>query len=108
MISTSRLRAGLVGDYVVFDKHGDLVDMEIPADIGPAGFLVSPVTDAVKQLEGGTVRSLDRDRLWSVDAIVLNRVVLRRMEDQELTAEELLTTVRELGYTWQVSPISAP
>lgn len=108
MISTSRLRETLVGDWVAFDREGRTIDLEIPKDIGPAALLVGPVTDAVKRIDGEAVRSLDREGMWAVEAIVLNRVVLRRLEDRELSAEDLLAAVRELGYSWQISPISSP
>jgi hypothetical protein len=108
VISTSRLIENLVGDYVAFDKGGEPIEIDIPKTIGPAAFLVAPVTDAVKRVEGDVVESLDRDELWLVEAIVLNRVVLRRLEDRGMSVEELLERVRDLGYRWQVSPISAP
>jgi hypothetical protein len=106
VISVSRLTASLVGDWVAFDRHGDTVDIEIPGSVGPAAFLVGPVTDAVKRLDGELVESLDRDRMWAVHAIVLNRAVLGRIEG-EMTVEELLAEVRELGYSWQISPVSS-
>jgi hypothetical protein len=107
-ISTSRLAANLRGDWVAFDKQGNPLEIEIPGDIGPAALLVAPVVDAVKRLDGESVESLDRDRLWLVEAIVLNRVVLRRIGKLEATAEDLLGVVREAGYSWQISPISSP
>lgn len=108
MISISRLRDGLVGDWVAFDEEGEPVDVEIPVSIGPAAILVNPVTDAVKRVEGDVVESLDRERMWLVEAIVLNRVVLHRLSDGEMAVGELLDVVRGLGYSWQVSPISSP
>lgn len=108
MISTSRLAASLRGNWVAFDKHGIPVEVDIPGDIGPAALLVSPVTDAVKRLDGDTVESLDRDQIWLVEAIVLNSVVLRRLGDLEATPEELLSAVRGAGYSWQISPFSSP
>lgn len=108
VISISWLRENLKGDWVAFDHHGAPVDVEIPATIGPAALLVTPVTDAVKRVRGGEVESLDRDQMWAVEAIVLNRVVLRRFEDGEMTTDELLAAVRDLGFSWQVSPISSP
>jgi hypothetical protein len=108
VISISRLAESIVGERVVFDKHGNPLDIEIPPEIGPAVLLVSPVTDAVKQDGGDGVESLDRDQMWLVDAIVLHRDVLGHLEDREMTAEDLLTAVGDAGYSWQVSPISAP
>ena len=84
------------------------MDVAIPADVGPAALLVTPVTDAVKRLDGDEVVSLDREGMWAVEAIVLNKVIVRRLDDMEVTAEELLDLVPEMGYTWQVSPISSP
>ena len=108
MISTSNLAAGLVENWVAFDKNGNLLDIEIPGDIGPAALMVTPVTDAVKRVEEDIVESMDRNRMWSVEAIVLNRIVVERFEPTELSAEELLAMVREMGFSWQISPISAP
>jgi hypothetical protein len=108
MISTSRLAGSLRGNWVAFDKHGNPLEIDIPGDIGPAALLVSSVTDAVKRLEGDTVKSLDRDQMWLVEAMVLNRVVLSRLGDLEATPEDLLSAVREAGYSWQISPFSSP
>ena len=107
-ISTSRLAGNLRGSWVAFDKHGDPLEIEIPRDVGPAALLVSPVTDAVKRMDGDTVESLDRDQMWLVEAIVLNIVVLRRLGDLEATPEELVSAVREAGYSWQISPFASP
>jgi hypothetical protein len=108
VISTSRLKAGLADDWVAFNESGDLIEIEVPTTIGPAAFLVTAVTDAVKRVVDGQIESLDRNQMWAVDAIVLNQVVLRRLEDEELTASELIARVRELGYAWQISPVSVP
>lgn len=106
MISPSSLARSAIGDRAVFDKHGNLLDIDIPTQIGPAALLVSPVTDAVKRVDDGRVESLDRDQMWLVEAIVLHRDVLDRLEDREMTAEDLLSAVRDVGHTWQISPIS--
>lgn len=108
MISIARLKDDLVGHRVAFDEHGESVDVEIPEIAGEAILLVSPVTDAVKKVAEGTVRSLDRDEMWAVQAIVLNEGVLRQLDDREMSAEDLLSAVRVLGVTWQVSPTSDP
>ncbi len=71
-------------------------------------FIVAPVTDAVKRVEAGVVRSLDRDDMWSVEAIVLSHEVLSRLEDREMTVEDLMAAVGDLGYDWEVSPTSSP
>jgi hypothetical protein len=107
MISPSRLTHGTVGERAVFDKHGNLLDIDISSDIGPAALLVAPVTDAVKRVDDNGVESLDRDQMWLVEAIVLHRDILDGLEDREMMAEDLLTAVRDAGHSWQVSPISA-
>lgn len=108
VISTSRLRDRSEGERLVFDVHGDPVEREIPETTGPAVLLVAPVTDAVKRVEGREVDSLDRDDMWAVEAIVVHRSVLHRLGDDDMTAEDLLSAVRDLGYSWEVSPISSP
>ena len=96
----------MVGDRAVFDKDGNLLDIEIPSELGPAALLVAPVTDAVKRVDDDRVESLDRDQMWLVEAIVLHRDILDRLEDREMIAGDLLTAVRDAGHSWQVSPIS--
>lgn len=108
MISTARLVEGLIGDWVAFDGSGETFEVDIPGSIGPAALLVSPVTDALKRVEGGVVESVDRDQMWEVEAMVLNRVVLRRLGEEEMSTEELMAAVRELGFRWQISPVAAP
>lgn len=108
MISTARLIESLVGNWVAFDHEGEPVEIDIPGSIGPAALLVSPVTDALKRVEGGIVEPVDRDQMWEVDAIVLNRVVLRRLGEGEMSVEDLLAAVRELGFSWQISPVGVP
>lgn len=98
----------MVDDWVAFDGGGEPIEVEIPKTIGPAAFLVTPVTDAVKRVDGDRVESLDRDQMWAVEAIVLNRVVLRKLDDEEFETEDFLMAVRDLGYSWQISPISSP
>lgn len=106
MISIGLLRDRLHEDVVIFDKHGDVVQRVIPEDSGPAALLVSPVTDAIKLVgdDGLIEESLDRDGMWSVDAIALSRAVLERLDDRDMSVEDLLVAVREAGFQWQVSP----
>lgn len=108
MISISRLREGLSGNRVVFDANGDVVDVDVPDDIGPTTLLVAPVIDALKRLEDDRVESLDRDEVWAVEAIALDGNVLQRLGEGEMTVEGLLEAVRDLGYSWQISPTSSP
>ena len=110
MISIAALRQRIEGDWVAFDKHGNKVAYDVPKDIGPATMSVSPVVDAIKRIDEAdrVVESVPRESLWEVDAIVLNSVVLGRLDDRVLTAEELIEAVREAGFVWEISSTSAP
>ncbi|HEY7822976.1 MAG TPA: hypothetical protein VIG24_09095 [Acidimicrobiia bacterium] len=103
MISISRLRARIVGDRVVFDRQGDPADVDVSNVRGHAILVVAPVTDAVKRVEEGRVESLDRDRMWAVEAIALDRVVVDQLDVNELSVEELLAAVPRMGYSWEIS-----
>lgn len=108
MISTEKLTSRLDGDWVAFDKHGEVVDYVVADHIGPAILLVSPVTDALKRVDDAerVVDSIDRGSVWMVDVIVLNSTVLSALPHKELSAEELIDSVREAGFTWQISSTS--
>jgi hypothetical protein len=103
VISVPELQAGIgSGDWIVLTPEGEIIEMKIPKDIGPATLMVGPVTDALKTVEDGRiVGSVDRERVWNVEAIALNRVVVRRLEARELTPGELYDTVRGFGLAWQ-------
>ncbi len=104
VISISRLRERIVGDRVVFDRQGNPADIDVSHARGQAVLVVAPVTDAVKRVEGDRVESLDRDRMWAVVAIALDKVVLEQLDGDELSVEELLSAVPRMGYSWEISP----
>lgn len=106
VISIEGLRDQLDGDWVAVDRHGEIVEYSVPKDIGPATLSVSPVSDALKEVNDADniVGSVDKNTVWSVDAIVLNSIVLSRLPDQTFTAEELIEAVREAGFVWQITP----
>ena len=110
MSSIAHLRSRLAGNWVAFDEEGEVLDIEIPADVGPAALLVSAVTDALKTVDDSdrVTGSIDRAGMWSVDAILLNVVALDRLPDGEVTFEELMEAVRQSGLVWQIRPTSAP
>lgn len=108
MISIAELRAHVADGRVVFDKTGAVVDVPCPSGAGPATLMVSEMTDALKTVEEDHITgSIDRSQVWLVDAFVLAREVLDRLDD-EVAIEDLIDTVRKAGYEWQVSPTSAP
>ena len=106
VISISRLLERSEGGLVVFDPGGRPLDIDLPADMVSPALLVAPVTDAVKRVEDGRMESLDREQMWSVRAIVLDAELLADLGDRDLGAEDLMDAVRDLGYTWQVNPVS--
>lgn len=103
MLTVAALNEGLGdGDWVVVRPSGEVIEMEIPKNIGPATFIAGPVTDAVKtQSEGLIIGSIDRDTLWAVEAFALNRVVVRHL-DGVLTPLELYQAVVDMGLAWQI------
>lgn len=107
MLNVSVLESRLGdGDWVVVRPSGEVVDMEIPINIGPATLIVSVVGDALKKVEDGLVTgSFDRDSVWAVSAFALNRVVIRRLEG-EFTPLGLYDAVLDLGLGWQVDKAS--
>lgn len=110
MIDISRLRQGLDygDDWVMFDHEGNVLDGEVPAGAGPATFIVAPVTEAVKAVEGGKVSgSVDRSKLWRVEAFLLNRIVVDQLENASFDIDALLDAVDGTGNSWQAVPRSA-
>lgn len=108
VISISHLREHTVGERAVFDRHGYPADVDVSRAPGEAVLVVAPVTDAVKRVEGERVESLDRDRMWVVEAFALDLVVVDKLDAEELSVEELLAEVPRLGYPWEVTPIVDP
>lgn len=96
------------GDWVVVRPDGEIIDIEIPKDIGPATLMVGPVTDALKSHDGRLLTgAIDRDRVWGVEAFALNRVVVRRLDVEELTPLELCETVTSWRLAWQKSEMGS-
>lgn len=109
VISLADVRAAIDGNWAVFDTNGRPVDYTCSEDIGQAVLSVSPVTDALKVVDAGyLIGSVDRASCWSVDAIVLNVVVLDRLPGDSYKAEDLIEEVRRVGFSWQIRPTSGP
>ncbi len=94
-------------DWVAVSTDGELVELDIPRDVGPATLLVSAVTDALKTLssERLVVDAPRRDHVWQVEAFVLNRVVVEALGSDVEVPEGLLDAVEALGFGWQVKPV---
>lgn len=110
VISISRLVDSTDAARVAFDEDGLPLDLDLPDEIGPATLLVSDVNEALKLVDdrGRVTESVDRSTVWSVDAIVVDRQVLSRLDEDGHTVGSLLEAVAALGYTWQISSTSAP
>lgn len=107
MIDLAVLRESLAeqGDWVMFDSDGNILHGEVPPSAGPATLIVTPVTDAVKAVEHGMVTgSIDRSKLWRVEAFLLNRIALDKLGDGSVDVDSLLDAA---GISWQVVPRSA-
>lgn len=108
MISRERLLAALTDGRVAFDAEGTPVDLPEVGLEGHAYAVVVPVTDAVKQMRGDVVESLDRGGMWVVEVMVLDREVIEALGQEEMTAQELWQAVTDIGRTWQLSSTSSP
>lgn len=108
MISRERLLAALTDGRVAFDAEGTPVDLPVAGVEGQASAIVAPVTDAVKQVRGDFVESLDRGGMWVVEVMVLDREVIEALGQEEMTARELWQAVTDIGHTWQLSSTSSP
>ncbi len=93
---------------MVFDRQGNPAAVDVSQASGQAILVVAPLTDAVKRVEGGRVESLDRDRMWVLEAIALDMVVVEQFDVDELSVEELLAAVPRMGYSWEISPNGDP
>jgi hypothetical protein len=88
---------------VIVDHNGEPMDRErLPDDLPIPGLLVSPVNEAVKQVEAGRlITDLDRDSLWAVVGFVLDSTVLDALREGTHSAAELIGAVTSAGFDWQ-------
>ena len=101
--------AGDQGSPVVFDPVGNPLPRPIPAAQGVAVVLVRPVTDAVKQVDDGLIRSsLDRKGLWWIEGFALDPSVLSAIGKLMISPEDLIQTVELAGFEWSVVESTVP
>lgn len=91
-------------DWVMVAPDGTTEDPVLPSAAGPANLVVSEVTDAVKLVgQDGLVEcSVDRERLWALRVLLVNREVLVRLEPEVVDAVTFLEIVSDAGFRWQV------
>ena len=104
MLDSQTLRRMAANDrLVVVDHNGEPMDRDgLPEELPVPGLLVSPVAEAVKQVEaGGLVADLDRDSLWAVRGFILDSTVLDALGEGSYSVEELIGAVKSAGLVWQ-------
>lgn len=97
----------MLSSVLVIDHRGQLLDIDGPPEELPVpGLLVSPVVEAVKQVEERrVVADLDRDSMWAVQGFVLDLRVLYALGEGKYSAEDLIRAVRSAGFDWQTTPL---
>ena len=104
MLDSQTLRRMAATDrLVVVDHNGEPMDRDgLPDELPVPGLLVSPVAEAVKQVEAGRfVADLDRDSLWAVRGFILDSTVLDALGEGSYSVEELIGAVKSAGLVWQ-------
>ncbi|HEX9863578.1 MAG TPA: hypothetical protein VGC03_01275 [Acidimicrobiia bacterium] len=104
MISSETLRLVARGGSgpVLIDNSGQPYQIDgLPDDASVPSLVVGKVTEAVKQVETGTVvKYLNRDALWAVEGFLLDRDVVDSLPDDVDSPERLIDAVREAGFEW--------
>ncbi len=108
MIEKKGLLEALVDGFVIFDKHGRTVDIDLMDYPNSPTLLVEDVTDALKRVSGDrVVGSADRGETWRVKAMILSTEAVESLSDDSYRAEELLGAIEAAGLRWVVCPISS-
>jgi hypothetical protein len=90
---------------LLVDCDGRPVDRVVEDDTPVPGLVVAPITEAVKEIEAGTiVHHLSRDTMWAVEGFLLDRGLLDVLPDELESASELIEAVRVAGFAWHVAP----
>lgn len=89
-------------------SSGELSEFDgLPEDTLIPALVVGHVTEAVKQIETGTITQyLNRDALWAVQGFVLDRQVISSLPDGVDSAADLVEAVTRAGYEWQTVVLS--
>lgn len=102
----SRL-AATGAERVVFESGATDPRASPAGGIAPAVLLVDRLTDAVKEVDDErVVGSRDRDGLWQVVRIELDRELILSLPAGSLDLGGVVEAVRSAGYTWRVVEVS--
>lgn len=112
MIGTQQLRKLLdtgPGPILV-DAAGSALPMGgLAEDASPPALLVTAVTEAVKEVDGGTVvRYLNRDAMWAVQGFLLSHEIVSDLPDGIDSAAALIEAVGRAGLRWSAILPSPP
>lgn len=102
----SQLLRGLArpGELLAVDLEGGPIGIDGLVDPASPGLVVAPVTEAVKEVDDGTVvQYVNRDTLWAVHGFVVDHELVSLLPDQVDGPESLISAVVELGRNW--SPV---
>ena len=95
---------------ILVDGAGAPLPVEgLPEDAMPPALLVAPVTEAVKEVDGGTiVRYLNRDAMWAVQGFLLSNEIVSALPDGIDSAAGLIEAVSRSGLRWSTILPSPP
>jgi hypothetical protein len=91
------------GSTVTVGPGGRFIE-NLPDDADIPALLVTPVTDAVKLVDGEElIEDLDRSLLWSLRGIAVDLSVAESLPDGVFTLSELIHEVEAAGHTWHTT-----
>jgi hypothetical protein len=104
VIDSRELRRRASEDRVATVDAGGRFIEDPPDDSDIPALLVTPVTDAVKLVDGDRLTAdLDRSLLWSVRGIAIDFEVADSLPDGAFTLAQLIREVETAGHTWHTT-----
>lgn len=101
----ARMRASSGG--LVITVRGELIDYVDTSALTAPTLLVSPVSEALKEVspDGLVLRHIDREIAWRVDAYYLDDATSHMLGSEEVEIGRIHQRVSESGRSWQARPI---
>jgi hypothetical protein len=104
VIDSSELRRMTADGTVVTVGPGGRFIEKLHDDTDIPAMLVTPVTDAVKVVDGDRlIEDLDRSLLWSLRGIAVDYSVAESLPDGVFTLSELIHEVEAAGHAWHTT-----